>query len=130
VLAKIGTIKKVIDKKELIKVGLIYLGLLIVFILTFYKEPVLNLLRITLGIFYLYVLPGYFLTLYYKERLDFFFRTVLGVVLNTAVLLIVSYYLGILGIHLKYHMYFLPPLFILAGIGIAVYYSRNSVPEA
>lgn len=95
--------------------------------LTFYKESLLFILGFTWKAYYLFFLPGYCLLLHKRETVGFPVRLIIGGALGTALLLISSYYLGILGLHLRYHAYVLPPAFIL--LGLALYRYRERIEQ-
>lgn len=111
--------------KEVSSLFFILLYLFLLFKLTFYKESFSFIFLFIVKLFYLFVLPGYFLLLYKKEKICFSIRLISGMVLNVGILLILSYYLGILGIHIKYHAVILPSLVI--GIGLLLYRYKEKV---
>lgn len=89
-------------KKEAKIVLIVLAALLIVFKIVFYNESVLVVGRTVLGFFWLFVLPGYGLMLFWREKLDFLERLVLGTTAAVALISLASYYLtlgGLLGIH-------------------------------
>lgn len=106
-------------KKELLYVGLSFLTLLIVFKIAFYNENLIVILRNVLSLFWLFVLPGYFIMLYWAEKLDFVERLVIGTAVAAGIAGILSYYLGLFGLNIKYHAILLPPAIIAAGFIIA-----------
>ena len=103
-------------KKELLYIGLMFLIVLIAFKIAFYKENLAVLLRSVLSLFWLFALPGYFIMLYWKEKLGFTERFIIGTALAAGVIGILSYYLGLLGLNIKYHTIILPLVLILIGI--------------
>ncbi len=92
---------------------------LAIFKIIFFKEDFFVLLKIILSLFWLFVIPGYFLMLYWKN-LDFTERLVVGIALSAAIIGITSYYLGLIGLHIKFHAILLPLIMILGGIGAAL----------
>ena len=110
--------KKVFDLLELKYIGILFLLALIIFKIAFFKENLVVLLRNVLSLFWLFVLPGYFIMLYWKEKLGFTERFVIGIALSAAIIGIFSYYLGLIGLNIKYHAIVLPLVLILAGIVI------------
>lgn len=106
-------------KKELMLIGLSFLLLLVIFKLVFFKENLLVLFRNVLSLFWLFVLPGYFVMLYWKEKLNFLERFVIGIALAAGIIGIFSYYLGLIGLNVKYHTVLLPLTIIIAGLIIA-----------
>ena len=119
--------KEVFDqvKKELQYIGILFLLVLIIFKIAFYKENLVVLVRNVLSLFWLFVLPGYFIMLYWKEKLTFTERVVIGIMLSTAIIGIASYYLGLIGLNTKFHSIILPAILMLIGIIIV---SKRKVP--
>jgi len=108
--------KEVFDFKELKYVGFLFIIAIIIFKIAFFKESFIILIRNVLSLFWLFVLPGYFLMLYWKEKLEFTERFVIGIVLSAAIIGIFSYYLGLIGLNIKYHTIVLPLILILIGV--------------
>ena len=104
--------------KELKYIGILFLVVLIIFKIAFFNERFLILFRNVLSLFWLFALPGYFLMLYWKETLEFIERFVIGIALAAAIIGIFSYYLGLLGLNIKYHAIVLPLILILLGLVI------------
>lgn len=103
-------------KRELRHIGLIFLLSLIIFKIAFFKENIVVLLRNVVSLFWLFVLPGYFIMLYWKEQLGFAERFVISIMLSAAVIGMASYYLGLIGLDLRFHSIILPPILMLVGI--------------
>ena len=107
-------------KKELAYIGILYLLMLTIFKIAFFNENLIVAVKMTLALFWLFVVPGYFLMLYWKEKLDFIERLIVGIALAGGVNGIASYYLGLAGLHIKHHVFLLPVLVMIAGIGIFI----------
>ena len=103
-------------KKEFVYIGILFLIALIIFKIAFYKESFFVLLRNVLALFWLFVLPGYFIMLYWKEKLEFIERFIIGIGLSAAIIGISSYYIGLIGLNIKFHTIVLPLILILVGI--------------
>ena len=58
--------------------------------------------------------------LYWKENLEFAERFVIGVLASAAMIGIFSYYIGLVGLNMKYHAFILPPLIIIIGFVAAI----------
>lgn len=86
------------------------------FIIVFYKENIITTLKFTASLFLLFVVPGFYVMLYYSERLDFLERTVIGAVLSAALFGIISYYLNLIEMHIKYYSLVIPLIIILIGL--------------
>ncbi len=80
-----------------------------------YKENLLTLFMVLSKFFIAIIIPGLFLLSYLQKKLDFITRLILGIVLTLAITSILSYYLSITGLHVKYHPYLIPILIILFG---------------
>ena len=112
--------KEVFDaiKSELSYIGLLFLTLMIIFKIAFFKENVIVLLRVILSLFWLFVLPGYFIMLYWHEKLGFVERIIIGTILSAGIIGTFSYYLGLIGLNIKYHDILLPAAIIFVGLFI------------
>ncbi|MBI1969504.1 hypothetical protein HYS48_02310 [Candidatus Woesearchaeota archaeon] len=110
--------------REIAYLLLCFVYLFLLFLVTFHKETFFTIFLFTAKLFYLFALPGYCLLLHKRKDIPFATRLVVGIALQLALLLIASYYLGILGVHIRYHHYILPPLSIL--LGLLLYWYRSS----
>ena len=79
--------------------------------LLFFKESFFVTLRLTFSLFWAFILPGYMLTLIWD--LEFLERFSLGLILGSAVIGISAYYLGLIGIKIKYTAIFFPPVIMI-----------------
>ena len=98
-------------KKEAQYIGILFLLVLIIFKIAFYKENLIVLFRNVLSLFWLFVLPGYFIMLYWKEKLGFMERFIVGIMVSAAIIGMASYYIGLMGLNIKYHAVLLPLIF-------------------
>ena len=105
-------------KKELQYIGLLFLLALAIFKVVFFKEDFIVLLRSVLSLFWLFVLPSYFILLYWRENLEFIERFVIGIAVSAGIIGMSSYYLGLIGLNIKYHIFLLPLALILIGMSI------------
>ena len=103
-------------KKEAPYLGMVLIVLIILFKAVFFKESFLTVLRTAFSIFWLWILPGYAIMLYW-QNLSFLERAVAGTAVGMAVSGIGGYYLGLIGLNLKFHAALLPILII--GITLA-----------
>ena len=110
--------KEIFDtvKKEFIYVLFLFFIALIIFKITFFKESILVLLRNVLSLFWLFVIPGYFIMLYWHEKIEFIERFFIGILLSAAIIGMSSYYIALLGLNIKYHAVLIPSVLILIGI--------------
>ncbi len=88
--------------------------------IVFYKQDIAATTRTALSLFWMLTLPGYALLCYWKEKLGFMERIIVGTAAAAAVTAIASYYLGALGLHVKYHGIVLPVAMILAGVALGM----------
>lgn len=121
---KIACQKKVLKlnekwNKEIKEAGYLSVVLLILLIglkIAFYKESTLVLIRSAVSLFWIFILPGFTIMHYWESKLDFLERLIIGAALSAAATGILSYYLGLIGINLKYHPAIIPSALILIGI--------------
>ena len=113
--------------KEIKEAGYLLAVLLILLIglkIAFYKESILVLIRSAISLFWIFILPGFTIMHYWNHELDFLERLIIGTVLSIAITGISSYYLGLIGINLKYHAIIIPPILIL--IGALLFFMRKN----
>lgn len=106
-------------KKESVYLGAVFLVLLLILKIVFFKEDFTVLIRYAASLFWLFILPGYFAMLYYREKIEFIERIVVGFAVSAAVIGVFSYYIGLVGFNIKYHTFLLPLILIIAGIFFA-----------
>ena len=103
-------------KKELLIIVLIFIAALIAFKVIFLPESFLVVFRTVLAIFWLLVLPGFFIMFYWREELKFFERLIIGIAVGTSIIGLASYYIGLMGLNIKHHTILLPSIMIAAGL--------------
>lgn len=103
-------------KREALGIGMLFLLLCLILKIAFFKEGLASILRMSISLFWLFVLPGYFATLYWKVDIGLMERIALGCTLSAGFIGIASYYLGLAGINIKYHLFILPVLLAVCGI--------------
>jgi len=107
-------------KEESKYIGILFIVGLVIFKIIYFKESLAVLLKIAASLFWLFVIPGYFAMLYWKNKLEFAERFVVGIALSAALIGIFSYYLGLIGLNMKYHAFILPPVIIIIGLVAAI----------
>ncbi len=91
--------------------------------IAFFKESVGVVVKLTLSLFWLYLIPGYFLLGLASDKLDSAERVVLGIVVGLGFYGVVGYNLGLLGVRISLQRWIVP----LVGIGIGtIFMIRNS----
>ncbi|MDP3766160.1 MAG: hypothetical protein Q8R04_06625 [Nanoarchaeota archaeon] len=113
-------------KDDLKWVGILFLLALIIFKIVYFKENLIVLLRYAISLFWLFVLPGYFIMLYWREKLDFTERIVVGTASSAAIIGILSYYIGLMGLNIKYHGILMPIVIIALMMLITTISKKNS----
>lgn len=113
-------------KNELQYIGILFLLVLVIFKIAFFKEGFIVLFRNVLSLFWLFVLPGYFLMLYWQEKLDFIERLIIGIILSAGLTGILSYYLGLIGLNIKYHTILLPLVIMAVGFIVVILTDKNN----
>ena len=103
-------------KEDLVKLVTIVIICIILFKIFFNKEEILVVIKIVLAFFWIFCLPGFAILYYWQDSLNFLERFSIGIALSIAIISIPSYYLGLLGLHLRYHGVLLPLIWILIGI--------------
>ncbi len=107
---------------ELKNIGMIFLGVTIAFQIAFYNESILTNIRIVFSLFWLFVLPGYFLMLKWHDDVSFMLRLGIGTALGFAVIGTLSYYLAMLGLNFYIQSVVLPIVLSIAGF---LFYKKN-----
>jgi uncharacterized membrane protein len=102
-------------KKEFAYILALFVIFLIIFKIIFFKSDFFIVFKTVLSIFWLFALPGYFLMLYWHEKLRFTERLTIGIAFSAAIIGILSYYLGLIGLNIKFHVILLPLVMILVG---------------
>lgn len=108
---------------KIIKEEYTLLGLLVAIVigmnLVFSNGTYTAVTRSVVAFFWLFVIPGYAIMFYWREKLGLGERVVIGTVAAMALISILSYYLGLLGLHVRFHGWVLPIVFIGGGFFLA-----------
>ena len=102
-------------EEELKYLGFVALGLVVIMQLVFYKENFGNTLRLSGGLLYVLVIPGFLISL--NLPLERFERTIVGVSVMVAILGIILVYFGYIGVQVKASIWIIPGLVILGAAG-------------
>ncbi len=102
---------------------LIFLVLFFIFWkIIYYKESVFVILKLTLAHFYLFIMPGYLLMLYFYEKLNFVYRLILGICLGYAIQNFLVYYINIL-FDIKFQLFYkYTPIIIIVLSFVIIYF--------
>lgn len=100
------------DCKQL---GYLFIAALVIFKILLISETFLNTLMAIAAFFWLFIIPGFFMAHVFGIE-DFIERFIIGILLGAALVGISAYYLGIIGVHVKYSAIILPPIFAALSI--------------
>ena len=87
-------------KKDILKIIITFIILVVIIKIVFFKEEILVVLMVGLTILYLFIIPGYFIMLYWGDKFDFKERIIIGSCASVALLGLSCYFLGLLGINI------------------------------
>ena len=76
------------------------------------------------GVLWLFVLPGYCITLPWQKELELKERVVVGMLAAAGLFAIMSYYLGLAGPHISMHTWLFPPIVVAVAV-VLLWYKRN-----
>lgn len=105
-------------KKDFLYLLISYLIAITIFKIGFYKESFFSLARILFSFYWLFVIPGIFITYTFSTRMKFIERFFIGFGIGAAIIGLISYYAGLIGFHVKYHGFLLP--LIVVGVAIII----------
>lgn len=114
-------------KDEAIAHARLFTTLTILFRLVFYRDAFSTVLSFVSSFYWLFILPGTALMLYWCRRFGFVERVAVGTAAAFAVLGTASYYIAIFGFHVRYHQLIFPPL--LVGMGVAAFWLGGTDSE-
>ena len=111
-------------KKEAGLIGILFIVSLIMFKVLFYQENILTIIKVIASFFWLFVIPGFFVMFYWKEKIGFMERFIAGIIVSAAIIGVSSYYMALWGIHAKYHGWIVPALVII--VMSIIYFIKTS----
>jgi uncharacterized membrane protein len=103
-------------KKEAVYVLLTIPILFTILEVAYFKEAIWGNILLAVSLFWMFILPGYCILSYWEKDLELIERIIIGTVLGIAVFGMISYALGFIPIHVKYHAYIIPPIVIIGGL--------------
>ncbi len=122
----IEQIRNMEDKlvQDMIYLGITFVISLALFAFTF-SNDLSRAIRITIILYWLYVLPGFSILMYFRESIGFIERFVAGSILGGILMGVFGYFIGLIfKINIIYYPYFLPPMIIAAGFLIVKYVKK------
>jgi hypothetical protein len=99
---------------ELRALGIGFVILTVILLVAFRQSSFLEILRTAASMYWMFVLPGYALSL--CSRQPFVDRLIIGIAVQVSVFGLASYYAGLLGWRVATHGLALPLLSIVAGV--------------
>ena len=114
-----------VAKKEFRFIGILFLLSVAIFKIAFFRESFIVLVRSILSLFWLFVLPGHFIMFYWREKLEFVERIVIGIAVAAGIIGIFNYYFIFILLYIKYHIFLLPLVIILVGSLINVKFKNE-----
>lgn len=107
-------------KKEIKTIGMIFVIAYVFFQIHYFKESPINVLRLVFAHFYLFILPGYSLMLYYFNKIQFAYRFFIGLMLGYGTVSMLSYFITLIfHINLKEYYLFVPIALVFIGYNLA-----------
>ncbi|MBI2139371.1 hypothetical protein HYU14_00485 [Candidatus Woesearchaeota archaeon] len=99
------------------KIGLGFAAAAILLQAVFYRGSFFVIFKMSLSLFWLFVIPGFFLLYLFRKEMPFLERFVMGTILGMAFFGVIGYNLRIIGMAAIYQAWLLPIL----GIGIGAF---------
>ncbi len=90
----------------------LFVVIIIMLSIVFYNEKLTTSIWTVAAIFWIFIIPGYCMTLIWKNSL--LERIIIGIPASAALIGTTSYYLGLIGINLKLQSWLLPATIICA----------------
>ena len=116
-------------KNELLLMLLILAVTTIAIKTAYYREGFVSVIRTSASLFWLFILPGYSVMLYWKQKLEFSERIVIGTAAAMALTGLASYYLGLAGLKLQNQTFLLPLAIIVISCAAALLPLEGKGPE-
>lgn len=98
--------------------------------IVFYNENTLTVLWWDFSLFYIIFLPGFFIVLCCMSKINFIERCLLAIPAGTAAVGVISYYLGVVGLNVKYHFVAVPLAVVVISIIIYIFINKNKEIES
>ena len=95
-------------KQEVMKLGILLVAVYAAVQIAFYKESPIMVIRLVLSLFFLFVIPGWRVLYILREKIGFLERAISGTLLFAGIFMIMAYYGGFVGVHIKYSTWIIP----------------------
>lgn len=103
-------------KKEMICLAILLIVEIMLLKIIFYKESLYIVIKLSLSLFWLFILPGFMIAYLFAENLNFIERLIAGIVTGMAFFGVIGYNLGVIGLPFKYQIWVLPLAGIIIGL--------------
>ena len=111
-------------KSEAKKLVLLFLLIVAIFQIVFYKENLFVILKLVFSLFYIIILPGHLIMMFWADKISFKERIIIGTVTGLVIIGLASYYLGIIGLNVKHHIIMLPLIIMILSIFLHIRFSK------
>jgi len=103
-------------KQDIIWIATATIILGIILKILFPLSSITEIAKLVGSVLWLFALPGYCIMLPWRKEIELKERIVVGMLAAAGLFAIASYYLGIIGLHIKYHTILFPIIIVLASI--------------
>jgi hypothetical protein len=107
--------------KDIKKIGMFFVIGVILFQMVFFRENFLVVLRAVFSLFWIFLIPGFSIMYHWREKIDFFERIAIGIAASAGLIGISSYYIGLIGMDIKYHGIVLPAAILVINFSILIF---------
>ena len=104
-----------------------FITLLVILRIVFINEDLFAILKFSSSFFWIFVIPAFIMTYLYK--INFIERFAISVVLSAALMGIGMYYLGLMGVNIKYSVMLLPIVYSSFSALVMVLYRVKTAPK-
>ena len=80
----------------------------LLFRIIFFNEGIINILKIVGGFYWLFIIPGFNIMFSWMNNYDFKIRLLIGTALGISLYGVLSFYIGLFGLNIKYHIFLIP----------------------
>lgn len=112
--------------KEIRTMAIIYVIAVILFKIVFFKENLLFVVRVVSSFFWMFILPGFMFMYIWHQNINFLERFIISVPVSAVIVSVTSYYISIIGLHIKYHTFLVPAFWIIVSVIIILFKKSTS----
>ena len=111
-------------KEDLKKFGWFLLAFYIFFQIWYFKDSPLNVLKIVFAQIYLFILPGFILMFYFRDKIEFIYRLLIGIALGYSASILLTIYLNVIIRTNIVYLYWISPL-VLMVLGLVLFIKKK-----